>query len=184
MIFSLLFQFYGYGRFGPFSQALAWMEQFGLLDSIIPFALIFAVSYQILKQTNVLQNERVNAVVALSISLVTVIPHVLGIYPSPFADPVTIINRSLPEFALIMIAIVLVLVLANLLGFDATSDGTVQKVAPWAALVLVGLVLFGALTAPGTLPGFLSFLAEPVFYTLMIIILVFGLIIYAVVGSS
>ena len=75
---SMIFQFYGYGRFGPFSQALLFLESIGLLDAIIPFVLIFTVFYSILRQVDVLKNQRADAVVAMSVSLLTVVPHILG----------------------------------------------------------------------------------------------------------
>ncbi len=102
----MIFQYYGVGRFGPFSQALVYLEQMGLLDAIIPFILIFSIFYAVLEQVKILENNKVNGVVAVSVALLTVVPHVLGMYP-PHADVVTIINRALPEIALILIAIFL-----------------------------------------------------------------------------
>jgi len=190
MVFSL-FQFYGYGRFGPFGQALAYLEQFGLLDSIIPFALIFAILYAMILKTNIFSktdgklNKKVTLVVALSITLVTVIPHVLGLYSSPYADPVVIINQSLPQIALILVAIVLVLIVTNALEAEGSDVANkVKEWSGWIALVLIGLVFYGALTPPGRLPGFLNFFADPFFYTILIILAVFGGVVYLVTSEK
>lgn len=181
----MLFQYYGYGRFGPFSEALLYLERMGLLDAIIPFILIFSIFYAVLDQVKILENKRVNAVVALSVSLLTVVPHILGMYP-PGADVVQIINRALPEIALIMIAIFLVMVLTGLIIGKKPDDAdtTFKSVAKWAALILVAVVFWGAMTPQGYLPGFLNFFTDPYFYSIMIILLVFGLVIFLVVGGD
>jgi hypothetical protein len=180
----MMFQFYGYGRFGPFSQALLFLEQLGLLDAILPFILIFAVFYGVLDQVKVFANNRINAIIALSVSLLTVIPHILGYYP-PSADVVVIMNRSLPEIALIALALVLVIVLTGLLTKNKFEDINLFKEnAHWIAIALVGLTIYGAIAPPTWVPGFLSIFTDPFFYTIMIILLVFGLVIWAVVGND
>ncbi|MBD3319422.1 hypothetical protein GF342_05960 [Candidatus Woesearchaeota archaeon] len=181
----MIFQYYGYGRFGPFADALQFLENLGLLDALIPFALIFAIFYAVMDQIKVLKNRQANLVVSLSVALITVVPHALGLYPSPTADPVAIINRALPEIALIVLAVTVVMILTGLLaGKDWEKFTYWQNSAKWIALVLVALVFFGAMAPPGQLPGFLNFLANPHFYSVMIIILVFGLVVWAVVFSD
>lgn len=179
-----LFQ-YGYGRFGTFSQALVFLEQLGLLDALIPFALIFAVFYAILDQTEIFKaGRRINAVVALSVALLTVIPHVLGYYP-PGADVVVILNRAAPEIALIAIALVLVLILTGLMSGTSGSNLTLFKdYAQWIALALVALVVYGAIAPPTWVPGFLALFTDPYLMSVLIILLVFGLVVWAVVGFS
>ncbi len=189
----MLFQFYGNTNF---VQVFRYLESFGLLDALVPFVLIFAVFFAVMQQVRVFgetkkekkdnvetevwnPNKKVNLVVSLAVSLMTVIPHVLGRYP-PNADVVVIINSAAPEIALIMFAVLLVLVLTGFLSNkkqDANESFLVKK-APWIALILVLIVFWGAISP--WVPGFAQFLADPAFFAIMIILLVFALVIWAV----
>ena len=201
----MLFQFYGAGRFGPLSQAIVTLEQLGILDSLIPFAIIFAVIYQVLQQTGIFYEpkldkdgkpkagektpaKKVNAVIGMSVALMTVVPHVLGYY-SPTSDPVIIMARIAPEVALIVLALVLASIMAGILGTGANAPsagifGKVSKYAGYISLGLIGLVFTGALLPPGQLPGFLNFIADPFVGALLIAVLFFGGVGYLVVGGG
>ncbi len=168
----MLFQLAPYGL----QNALALLESYGIRDVILPFILIFTLVYAVLFKAKLLgERKNFNVVVALVIALAVVIPHVTGTYP-PEVDVVNIINTALPQIALVLVAIISVMILVGIWGGES----------PWANLT--GLIVFIALisvvyifgSAAGWWPffGFLSFLSDPDVQALLVIIFVFGLIVW------
>ena len=63
---------------------LVQLEQFGLLDAVLPFILIFAIVFTVSKRSKILgDNKSVHMLLALSIALLVVIPHICLLYTSP-----------------------------------------------------------------------------------------------------
>lgn len=174
----LAFQFYG----GTFQNTLQYLQSWGFFDVVIPFALIFAVIYTALTKVDFLKDKNIRIVVALSISLMTVVPHVIGISLGGI-DVVNVINQFLPETTLVVITLVVVLLLTGLIGGDKKNK--LADWAPWGGLIIVGFLLLRAIN-PDSIP-FLNQYAlfnDTSFQGLIIAAAVFALIVYFVTGGS
>lgn len=175
-----LFQF---GGTYTFQNAIYYLERIGLRDVILPFFLIFTVLFAVLQRVQLFgkESKKYNIVIALVIGFLVVIPHIMGAYP-PGIDVVLIMNQALPEIALLIIVIIMVMLMIGLLG------GGEYKRGPWtgiAALVAVlGLIIiFVRAFYPAFTPGWLSFLDDPGFQALIIVLIVFGLIVWFVTSE-
>jgi hypothetical protein len=199
-MFELLFQFQGATLQNTFQQLQSW----GFFDVVIPFALIFAILYVLigsipfLKDVTKKEGERekvlesrknIRATIALAVSLLTVVPHVLGVYPGGI-DVVQVINQFLPETALVAVTLFMLMALFSMagapnLGKDAEKRSLFESVIPWAAVAIVGFLLLRAIS-PQTLPFLNNFVLfnDPSFQALIIAVLVFGLVIWLVIGKK
>ncbi|MBI4141580.1 hypothetical protein HY484_01500 [Candidatus Woesearchaeota archaeon] len=163
---------------------IATLQQYGFVDLVIPFVLIFAVLFGILSKVKLFgdtdEAKKYNAVIAIAITLLIVMPHALS--PSP-NDAVSVINRFLPEFVFISIAMLILLMLVGLVGgtTDATSGGGITAIAALLAVIYLTLVIINALS-PTSLPY--QFLNDPNFQALVIVILGLGLIIWYIVRKE
>jgi hypothetical protein len=169
---------YGGGRF---QELFYYLEYWGLSEVILPFILIFTIIYAVLQKVQLFAEPKFNGVIALAISLITVIPHVLGKYPAGM-DIITIINTSLPQTALLIVAVLMVLVLTGLVWGDETKTSAFAGfVALLAAAILV--VIFVSSIVPTPVSWIISQI-DPALQTLIIGILVFGLVFYYVVKGG
>ena len=180
----MLFQYYpvstGYGR-GVFQTLVDW----GILDAILPFILIWILIFAILQKVKVFGegeaegrkgDRKINGILGLVISAMVVIPHVVGLYP-PESDPIIIINQFLPSAAIVLIAILLVIMLLGLAG------GEIPNLVLWVvALVALAFLIFMIVMAvvPSYWPGW-WWLRDPSIQALVIILLVMGLIAFFVI---
>ena len=170
-----------------FMQAL---ESWGLTDVMLPFLLIFTLVFAILQKTNILGEgkKNYNVVVSLVMALLFIIPHVTGRYSSMgFAsgrDPVDIINGFLPGISLVIVAVIMLFILIGIWGGEAKWAGGTPS-AMIALLAAVAVVwIFGA--SAGWWSGwnwFTNFFGEDS-VSLIIIILVFGIIIWFITKSE
>lgn len=164
---------------------LVQLEQFGLLDAVLPFILIFAIVYTALKSTKVLggaeQRKGINTLVALVMALLVVIPHVLGKYP-PGQDVVNIINTALPNVSLVIVIIIAALILMGL--FMPNQTGV--PMGGFFAFLSVGAIIyiFGLSAGWWETLGVLSFLSNPDIQMLLVIVLVFALVIFMITSDS
>lgn len=158
----------------------AQLEQLGLLDSLIPFLLVFAVVFAALEKAQIfgVGKKNINMIVSLAIALMFVIPHIIGTYP-PGQDPVLIMNTAIPNVSLVAIAVVMALVLAGALGFQFVGGG------------LTGMVLIFSLVVVGWFFGNAAgwwnnaiFNMSPETKSLIVTILVFGIIIFFITRDS
>lgn len=166
-----------------FDNLIKQMENWGFTDSLLPFMLIFTVIYAVLSKVNIFGKEKknYNVVVALVISLSAVIPHVTGRYP-PGADVIEILNKALPNLSLVVILVVMVFVLLGIFGAEA--DWVPNGVTGFVVLLAFGTVLYIFAHAAGWTPYIPSWLDHPETKALIIIILVFGLLIYWITRDS
>lgn len=171
-----IFQFqYGYGG-DFFSQFLYWLQYWGIRDIILPFILFFSLFYAILSSIKLFGEgapaKRFNVIFSLVVALLVVIPHVTGTYP-PGADVVQLVNQTIPEIALLVIAVVLAMMMLGL--------GYGKKVSfNWlmlAAMIILGLIFLSALTPLPILRN-LSYYFDPSVQVLVVMILVFGLLVW------
>lgn len=170
---------------GDYQSAVYWLKDIGLVDVLIPFALIFTVMFGVLDKVKVFKEKKFNAVIAICIALLTVVPHVLNMYP-PEYDIIVILMTALPEVSLVAIAIVLFLIMTGLLmGTQEHGKiwGVVETVAPWAALGLI-LFIFSRAIFAYRLPYWLENLFSPQLGTIIIMLIVAGLVVKLVVGDK
>jgi peptidoglycan/LPS O-acetylase OafA/YrhL len=172
----MLFQYYtsysGTGR-GVFQTLVDW----GLIDAILPFILIFVLLFAILQKIGMFKDDagkpdrKISGLLALVIAAIVVVPHVVQLYP-PEQDPINIINQFLPSTAVILIAILAVILLLGLAG------AKVPSLMQWAiALAALGFLIVMILMAviPGFFPTF-YWLSDPSMQALVIILLIMGLV--------
>jgi len=168
---------------GGTNQLVTALQYYGFIDLIIPFILIFAVLFGILSKVNIFgpgdEFKKYNVVISIAIALLIVIPHVLS--PSP-NDAVSIINKFLPEFVFITIALLILLMLLGLVGGGHTAlTSGITGIAALLAVIYLALVIINALS-PTSLP--FTFLSDPNFQAIVIVILVLGLVIWYITKSD
>ncbi len=163
----MLFQFFGGGVFQTF-------ERWGMFDALLPFALVFTVVYGILRKIQIFGKEasnRLDVIVALVTATAFVYPHLSGRYNQwGVADPVSIINASIPQVGVIIIAVVMFLILIGLLGFK--SFGALQQITALLGFFVVGYIF---LNAAGYLNfSWLWFMNNPDIQAFIVIVIVLG----------
>lgn len=163
-------------------EFLVNLEQFGLLDAVLPFILIFAVIFTVLRKTSVLGDRKnIHMLVALVIALLVVMPHVLGTYP-PGQDVVNIINTALPNVSLVIVIIVAALILVGIFIPNFSPGGGIGGVL---AIISLGAVVYIFGIAGGWWSGgSFGFLSNPDLQVLIVIVLVFALVIFLITSES
>ena len=168
----MLFQ-YGI-RGGGFTNILYYLQNWGVIDVILPFLLIFTILFAVLEKVKVLKERRFNVAISVGIALLVVIPHVMGTYP-PGSDVVEIINTSIPEVALLFIAVVMVLLMLGLIAGRQITGGYMGTTL---AIIAAGIVIMIFISAVSPIP--LLMRIDPALQSLIVIMLIFGLIVYFV----
>lgn len=120
------------------------LDNWGMTDVLLPFLLIFTIVYAVFKKTKILGDKNsYNVVLALVLSLTTVIPHVTGNYPLGY-DPVLIINRALPTVSIVVVALIMLLLLVGVWGAESdwiagnTVTGTIVILSIIAVVWIFG----------------------------------------------
>ncbi|MBI4448777.1 hypothetical protein HY641_01995 [Candidatus Woesearchaeota archaeon] len=174
----------------PFSQFGSTFAnvaiRYGIYDIFLPFLLVFAVVYAITSTMDVFKGKdgkktNVPIVISLVIALLFIFPHFMGIQP----DPVTIINNAIPSITVLAIAFVLLMILLGLFGL-APLGGILQTLAAIISVLAVGYFF---LLAAGYQPlqwfgYYFPILLDPQLQDLIVILLVFGVIVYFVVSDE
>lgn len=183
------------------------LREFRVLDIIIPFILIFAVVFAFLQKMSIFGNnsKKTNVVVALAMTLLVVVPHALygpgGNTPTagekpfttdslyfqsgPFAglpDVVQVINRTIPTITAWLIGVMLFMILIGVFGGKASpAQGMMQNIAVFASL---GILIFSVLLSFGIIGLGSNTLSETFSNPGLIAIIVFGLVIYYILGDD
>lgn len=166
--------------------AVGEMQRWGLWDAVLPFLLFFAILFAILQQVKIFKNSegkadrKLNGVLAFVMSMMVVVPHIIGTYP-PNKDPVLIMYKILPTSTIIIVALVLVALLVGLTEYEVPAP--VMLLAALASIVGV-VYLFIINIFPGTRIGTIGPLADPKLQALLIVLLIFGLIVWFVVREK
>ncbi len=162
---------------GIFQQWIFTLENLGLLDVLLPFLLIFTISFAVLQKSKILGDDshRFNVIVSFVLAMAAVIPHVIGRGP----DVIVVINRALPNVSILMIASMMFLLIIGVFGKDVNVAGTNLEgfVVLFAliAVVYTFLVSAGMLAQP---PAWLGWLVDPQTRSMLVAILVFGIIVW------
>lgn len=128
--------YYGYGG-GYLANAIYILQDWGIYDVILPFILLFTVIFGIMQKvgifekkkadqtvTNEAEARKYNAIISLAITLLVIVPHILGLYP-PDQDAIVIINQLLPNFAVIALVVLLSLLLVGVGAHKVPNTVTV-----------------------------------------------------------
>lgn len=162
-----------------YESTFASLENLGVFDVILPFILIFTIVFAVLQKVKLFgeKTKQFNVVIALVMAASAVYPHVAGLYP-PERDIVTIINTSLPNVSVVVVAIVMALIIIGVFGKRWELGD--NSLSGWIALLAFGVVvyIFGNAANWWQAPGFLQFLNNPDTIALIITILVFAIIIW------
>lgn len=170
----MLFQYGG----GMFQDTFYYLQQWGILEVLVPFVLIFTILFAVLSKINLLGEKRFNALVALAITLTTIVPHIMGTYP-PGMDVIVIINSALPETVLLIVGIVLLMIMLGLVFGEWPEKTPLAGIAAIiSAIILIGIFLSNIIEIP-----ILSYISPEV-QTLLIVLIVFGLIFLYVTHDS
>lgn len=165
-----------------FRTVIASLESFGLMDVLLPFLLIFVIVFAILQKIKPFGEDQArqkgyNIIIALIMALAVVIPHVMGYYPGD-ADIVNIINKSLPQVSIILVAVLMVILIVGLFGGKPEWGSSLSG---WVAFLatLVVFYIFGRSAGWFTyLPNWLYWLDNPDTQAMILIVAVFAIVIY------
>jgi len=161
-----------------FSELAYYFQTYGVLDFLLPFILVFTIIFAVSAKLPLFsEHKNFRVVIALVLALLFVVPHIVGTYPLGY-DPVQVMNETLPSVALVAVASIMLLILMGLFG-----TGFSKAAAPIIAIAAIAFVayIFGSslniLTGPSEVFSWWSDgLTE-----LLVIILIFGVIVYLVV---
>ncbi len=173
----MIFQFYG-GRYGGggFSNFLYYLDLYGIRDVILPFLLFFTVLFAVLQKIKLFGSDestkKYNLVLSLVIAALVVIPHITGYYPAG-QDIVVIVNNVIPEIALLVVGIVMLLMMIGLLGVGPSRF--FQSLIAWVSIGIV-IIFFVNAISPVSWVRWIP----PVLQDSLIILLVIGILIYFV----
>ena len=151
-----------------------------LTEIVLPFLLIFVLIYAILTKTKILgeNKKNLNIMVGIIVGAITVIPHILGVFPEQ-TDPVNIINKALPDISIILVAMVFLLVLIGVFGQDTVMLGLTMPAWIMGTSVAIIVIVFGS--AAGWWSEGVETTLEDIFgveaVAIAVMLLVFGLII-------
>jgi len=158
------------------------LANLGLYDVILPFLLIFVISYGVLTKTKILGegSENLNAMFAF----------VFGFIVVAFANIVQIINAFLANMALILVIIIGFLLLVGMLLGDKESLDDIFPSNYRKALVVVLFIvtIFVILGITGALDWIYRAIGHsnigPLITNLIILIIFFGILYWIVKGAG
>lgn len=169
-------------QFGGATGVLQMLQNWGVIDGLLPFLLIFTLMFGILQKAQIFKknesgDNKINGIISAIIAALIVIPHMIGgIYPAGF-DPIVIINQMLPSAGVLLVSILLVLMMLGLVGGRQKEGGLLT----WIVLIAIGILLMSIISAIWPSIPILKYLAaDASLLTLLIVILVFGLIVWFV----
>ncbi len=162
-----------------FVELFEIMESWGMLDVMLPFLLIFTIVFAVLQKAKIFgaDSKRFNVIIALVLGMVVVIPHILGTYPEG-QDAVLIINSVLPNVALVLVAIIMVLLLSGVFGYEPKGAGGAILIPAFAVIIWI----FGI--SAGWWADFGWFNIDPDTLAVVLVLLVFGIIIAIITAGE
>ncbi|HLD79045.1 MAG TPA: hypothetical protein VJA18_00625 [Candidatus Nanoarchaeia archaeon] len=160
-----------------FTNLARYFQQYGVMDFLLPFLLVFTIIYAVTGRISLFKEKNFRIVIALTLALVFVAPHITGSYPLGY-DPVQVLNETLPSISLLSVAAVMVLLLLGIFG-----KGFSEAAAPLIALISLGFVvfIFGSSLNLWRGPYDVFSWWSPEITELMIILLIFGVIVWLIV---
>lgn len=168
-----------------FNELFLSLNRIGVGDVFIPFILLFAIVYAVLQMTKIFgeNSKKYNVIIALALAFIVVIPHVTGDYPQG-KDVVEIINQSIPAVVAIVVAIVMLFIILGAFNVNINRS----NLGGWFVLfaIIAIIVIFGNAAGWFELSGLgpsnqWSFVQSSDFWTLIVIILVFAIVLWIIV---
>lgn len=164
-----------------FSNLGAQLQSWGVMDFLLPFLLVFTIVYAVLQRTKILGEgkKNFNVIIALVLGLVFVVPHITGTYPLGY-DPVQVMNESLPSISLVAVAAIMLLILLGIFGANFSAAA-----APIIGIISILFVayIFGASLNLWRGPYDIFSWWTTDTTELMIIILIFGIIVWFITSE-
>ncbi|NQU98234.1 hypothetical protein HQ533_02100 [Candidatus Woesearchaeota archaeon] len=172
-----------------FEQSIFALWDIGLIDVILPFLIVFTIIYASLEKSHILgkDSKKYNVIIALVMGFSVVIPHVLWgtrDFTNPYLsngmiDVVNIMNKALPDVSLVAIAFIMVMLILGIIGGDVNFAGTsLGGLAVLVAIIAVIIVFLAAADVLRNLPWWLYWIYDPYVKEVIVVILVFGIIIW------
>ncbi len=158
-----------------FYNVASYFQAYGIMDILLPFILVFTIVFAVMQKTKILGDKKqFNVVIALILGLLFVAPHIGGTYPLGY-DPVQVMNETLPSISLVSVAAIMLLILMGIFGTGFAAAAT-----PIIALASLGFVIyiFGSSLHLWNGPYDAFSWWSPEITELMIVLLIFGLIIW------
>lgn len=161
-----------------FSNLASYFQAYGVMDMLLPFILVFTIVFAVLQKSEILGKDKknFNVVIALVLGLIFIVPHISGSYPVGY-DPVQVINEALPSISLVAIAAIMLLLLMGIFGGEFT-----KMAMPFIAIAAIIFVIyiFGSTSALNLWngPSDVFYWWTPDLTELLVIILIFGLIVW------
>lgn len=151
-------------------DAIIQISNTGFFDYALPFIVTFAVLYGILERTSFFgkKNRRIDAFFSLIVSLM-ILPFAASVNYTTYLSKLVFVIVKFVAFAMVM----------GLLGFDFEKED--KKYALFGALAVTLLIVITEFFDVGSLSNYLS--GTNMFYAI-IMIFVFGLVFWAVTGST
>ena len=173
---------------GILQQGLQELIRNGAVEFLV-FMIVFTLVYGVLETIHLFSKKddskskkkarRVHALIAISLGLLTLVPRYTG---NTQYDVVSIIERSLPQVSLVIVALIGALLLLGLLNirFTKDQDNPLKKFIAFIAFGVVVWIFVGASDWYWRMPHWMnSELAA-----ILIAILVFGLVVSFVLGKD
>ena len=104
-----------------------YWESIGVFDILLPFFLIFAVSYSLLQTTKILKDKKINTIIAAIIGILFVQNQYL----------VGVLNSFIPNISMTLIVILMLLLVAGIFMGEKRSATGAYGVAAVIAIVFV-----------------------------------------------
>jgi len=163
-----------------FEYSIYALENIGVVDVILPFIIIFTIVFAALLKSHILgkESKKFDVVIAMVMAFAVIIPHVMGIYP-PESDVVEIMNRAIPNVSLVAVAFIMIMLILGIIGGDVNFAGTsLGGIAVVISIIAVLIIFLAAAEVFTYLPWWLNWIYDPYVKEVVVVILVFGIIIW------
>lgn len=166
-----------YGGFsgGQFGKILSQWEQMGVFSYMLPFLIIFAIIFGILSKIKLFgdeHNKAINAIIALSTSLISLQFGVVSVF----------FSEIFPKMGAVMGGVLVVLIVLGL--FIDPKKPALLNALMWVAFAVVGIVIVTSLDvfswSNSTLLGFIS----PIWWDQWGPLVILLILVAVVVGAS
>jgi len=152
MIEALIFlQSYGFFRGGDIGNILAQWQAAGVFDYVLPFLLIFALTFGLLIRVGLFttkdasgekSNKSINAIIALSVALMALQFDFVSVF----------FSEIFPRFGVALSIILVIIILGGL--FMPTDSKWFSWILILVVMVIIGIVVFSSLESFGYNAGY------------------------------
>ncbi|MBS3142633.1 hypothetical protein J4464_04575 [Candidatus Woesearchaeota archaeon] len=151
------------------------LQDYGIIEIALPFILVFAIMFAILEKTKIFGQDRKNISIVVSLVLAFIFV---------YFGPLETINKFLPSVSALAIAIIMLLILLGLFGWESRAPMGQLAVVVFVFALIAVIYLFGAAADWWSGWNDLTSYFGSDAISLIIILLVFGLVIAWVTASG